>query len=91
MEIATTIASFSPDAVQATKRLAYDSADLTWEEALDWELVVSERSFRTADSLEGFAAFAEKRSPVWGKGARALHELGLDELWPSEEAPRWRK
>src|SRR5260370_39633721 len=47
LDMATIIASYSPDAVQGTKRLAYDNLDLAWEQALDWELEVSERSFRT--------------------------------------------
>jgi enoyl-CoA hydratase/carnithine racemase len=90
MEMATAIASFSPDAVQGTKRLAYDNQDLPWDQALDWELEVSERSFRTADSLEGFTAFAEKRAPVFGQKP-ALDSLGFDEFWPNGDAPEWRK
>jgi enoyl-CoA hydratase/carnithine racemase len=89
MEMARTIASFSPDAVQATKRLAYDNHDLTWDQALDWELEVSERSFRTADALEGFTAFAEKREPVFGQ-APALHTLEFEEFWPNADPPQWR-
>jgi enoyl-CoA hydratase/carnithine racemase len=90
MEMARTIASFSPDAVQGTKRLAFDNLDLPWEQALEWELEVSERSFRTADSLEGFTAFAEKREPVFGQEP-ALHTLGFDEFWPNDNIPEWRK
>jgi enoyl-CoA hydratase/carnithine racemase len=89
MDMARTIASFSPDAVQGTKRLAYDNHDLTWEQALEWELEVSERSFRTADSLEGFTAFAEKREPVFGQEP-ALHTLGFEEHWPGADVPNWR-
>jgi enoyl-CoA hydratase/carnithine racemase len=89
MEMARTIASFSPDAVQGTKRLAYDSWDLSWEEALDWELEISERSFRTPDALEGFTAFTEERTPAFGQEP-ALQALGFDELWPDGDAPRWR-
>src|SRR4051794_30895421 len=89
MEMARTIASFSPDAVQGTKRLAFDNLDLSWDEALEWELAVSERSFRTADSLEGFTAFAEKRAPVFGQ-APALHTLGFEEFWPNDSVPEWR-
>ena len=89
MEMATTIASFSPDAVQGTKRLAYDNLDLSWEQGLEWELEVSERSFRTADGLEGFVSFAEKRPAVFGK-QRALDKLGFDEHWPNGNPPQWR-
>jgi E-phenylitaconyl-CoA hydratase len=89
MEMARTIASYSPDAVQGTKRLVYDNHDLGWDQALDWELEVSERSFRTADALEGFTAFAEKRDPVFGQEP-ALHTLGFEECWPDANPPQWR-
>jgi enoyl-CoA hydratase/carnithine racemase len=89
IEMATTMASFSPDAVEGTKRLVYDNTDLTWDEALKWELEVSERSFRTADALEGFTSFVEKRPAVFGQ-ERALEKLGFDEYWPNENAPTWR-
>jgi enoyl-CoA hydratase/carnithine racemase len=89
MEMARTIASFSPDAVQGSKRLAYDAWDLPWDQALAWELEISERSFRTPDSLEGHTAFAEKRDPDFGQ-TPALHTLGFEELWPNEHIPRWR-
>jgi len=89
MDMATTIASFSPDAVQGTKRLAYDNLDLPWEEGLEWELAVSERSFRTADALEGFTSFVEKRDPVFGQ-QRALDTLGFEEYWPNGNLPTWR-
>ncbi|MDT3444676.1 MULTISPECIES: enoyl-CoA hydratase/isomerase family protein [unclassified Pseudofrankia] len=90
MDIATTIASFSPGAVQATKRLAYDNLDLGWDEALEWEEAVTKRSFHTADALEGFASFDEKRPAVFGQ-ERSLHTLGLDEFWPGTQTPEWRK
>jgi enoyl-CoA hydratase/carnithine racemase len=89
IDIATTIAAFSPDAVQGTKRLAYDNQDLTWDEALKWELEVSERSFRTDDALEGFKSFIEKREAVFGQ-ERALQELGFEDYWPNDEPPTWR-
>jgi enoyl-CoA hydratase/carnithine racemase len=89
VEMASTIAKFSPDAVQGTKRLAYDNTDLTWDEALKWELEVSERSFRTDDALEGFASFVEKRPAVFGQH-RALEKLGFDEYWPNDDPPTWR-
>jgi enoyl-CoA hydratase/carnithine racemase len=90
MEMASAIAAFSPDAVQGTKRLAYDNQDLPWEQALGWELEVSERSFRTADSLEGFTAFAEKRAPVFGQRS-SLATLGFEEFWPGGPVPEWRR
>lgn len=88
-EIASVIASFSPDAVQGTKRIAYDNMDLSWDQGLEWELAVSERSFRTPDAFEGFTSFAEKRDAVFGQ-QRALDELGLEEYWPGDTPPQWR-
>lgn len=88
-EIASVIASFSPDAVQGTKRIAYDNTDLGWDQGLEWELAVSERSFRTPDAYEGFISFAEKRDAVFGQ-QRALDQLGLDEYWPEGTPPQWR-
>jgi enoyl-CoA hydratase/carnithine racemase len=89
MDMARTIASFSPDAVQGSKRLAYDGWDLPWGQALVWELEISERSFRTPDALEGHSAFAEKRDPVFGQ-TPALDSLGFEELWPNADVPTWR-
>jgi len=89
MEMAREIASFSPDAVQGSKRIAYDGWDLPWDQALAWELEISERSFRTSDSLEGHTAFAEKRGPVFGQDP-GLHTLGFEELWPNTDVPAWR-
>jgi enoyl-CoA hydratase/carnithine racemase len=90
MEIARTIASFGPDAVQGSKRIAYNNLDLPMAEALTWELAVSERSFRTPDAKEGFVSFIEKRDAVWGQES-SLEELGFDEYWPSGQAPQWRE
>jgi enoyl-CoA hydratase/carnithine racemase len=89
MDMAAVIASFSPDAVQGTKRLAYDNQDLPWDQALKWELEVSERSFRTPDALEGFTSFAEKREAVFGQ-QRELDKLGFEEYWPNDTPPDWR-
>jgi enoyl-CoA hydratase/carnithine racemase len=90
LKMAKVIAAYSPDAVQGTKRIAYDNLDLSMDEALTWELAVSERSFRTPDAKEGFVSFAEKRDAVWGDGS-ALEEMGFDEYWPEGDAPQWRK
>ena len=89
MDMAAVIASYSPDAVQGTKRLAYDNLDLSWDQGLQWELDVSERSFRTPDALEGFASFAEKREAVFGR-QRDLDKLGFEEYWPNDNPPDWR-
>jgi enoyl-CoA hydratase/carnithine racemase len=89
MDMAAVIAAYSPDAVQGTKRLAYDNQDLSWDQGLKWELEVSERSFRTPDALEGFTSFAEKREAVFGQ-QRELDKLGFEEYWPDGNPPEWR-
>ncbi len=89
MDVAAIIASYSPDAVQGTKRLAYDNQDLSWDQGLKWELEVTERSFRTPDALEGFTSFAEKREAVFGQ-QRDLDKLGFEEYWPDGNPPEWR-
>jgi enoyl-CoA hydratase/carnithine racemase len=88
MDMAAIIASFSPDAVQGTKRLAYDNLDLSWDQGLRWELEVTERSFRTPDALEGFTSFVEKREAVFGQ-QRELDKLGFEEYWPNGNPPEW--
>ena len=88
MDMAAIIASFSPDAVQGTKRLAYDNQDLSWDQGLQWELEVTERSFRTPDALEGFTSFVEKREAVFGQ-QRELDKLGFEEYWPNGHPPDW--
>jgi enoyl-CoA hydratase/carnithine racemase len=88
MNMAAVIASFSPDAVQGTKRLAYDNQDLSWDQGLKWELEVTERSFRTPDAFEGFTSFAEKRAAVFGQ-QRELDKLGFEEYWPNGNPPAW--
>jgi enoyl-CoA hydratase/carnithine racemase len=89
LQMAKVVASFSPDAVQGTKRIAYDNLDITLDQALEWELELTGRSFRTADAMEGFASFLEKRDAVFGQEP-ALKGLGFEEFWPDEDAPTWR-
>jgi len=60
-EWAARIASFSPSAVQTTKRLAYLGLDKSWDDAFEWEEHLTVESFKTADAREGFAAFNEHR------------------------------
>jgi len=90
MEWARVIACFSPDAVAATKRLAYDSIDLTWEQALDWEEAVTTENYRTPDAEEGYTSFLERRKPVYGQNEGDVEALGLTKHWPTPDAPKWR-
>jgi enoyl-CoA hydratase/carnithine racemase len=89
-EWARLIAQFSPDAVAATKRIAYDSIDLSWDQALAWEETVTAESYRTPDALEGYASFAEKREAVFGKNPGGVEDLGLSKHWPLSDVPKWR-
>jgi enoyl-CoA hydratase/carnithine racemase len=64
---ATTIAGFSPWAVQTTKRLAYEGMDLPWDEALAWEEDLTVQSFSREDAREGFSSFVEHRPAQFGR------------------------
>lgn len=90
LELATSIAQFSPDAVAATKRLAYDSIDLTWDQSLEWEEDVTEENYRTPDAEEGYSSFLERRPAVFGQNSTEEDALGLAKHWPTSDAPRWR-
>jgi enoyl-CoA hydratase/carnithine racemase len=88
-EMAKVIASYGPDAVQGTKRVAYDNLDISLDDALEWELNVTGRSFKTADAHEGFQSFLEKREAVFGQES-SLQDLGFEEFWPNDGPPSWR-
>lgn len=90
LEMAATIASFSPEAVAATKRVAYDNLDLTWDEALAWEDEVTIENFKTPDALEGYASFMEGRPAVFGGNEGGVEALGLSSRWPRDNPPVWR-
>lgn len=65
--LARTIAANAPLSVQATKRIAVQTAHLSTWDAATWSLVEREYApvFASDDAREGAAAFAEKRVPVW--------------------------
>lgn len=68
LELADTVASNAPLAVQASKRIAYGAHDGRLPHEDDrWALTARESSavFGSADAKEGPRAFAEKRAPVW--------------------------
>ena len=50
---------------QATKRIVVESADWPLAEAFDRQNAIAGPVFTSADAMEGAAAFAEKRAPIW--------------------------
>lgn len=59
--LAEEIAELSPIANKMTKRALRRSMDLALQPAMDYENSLQERAAKSADSLEGVAAFLEKR------------------------------
>ena len=64
-ELAARIGRNAPLALAATKRIATESADWPQAEAFDRQGEIAGPVFTSADAIEGAAAFAEKRPPVW--------------------------
>ncbi|HWI43193.1 MAG TPA: crotonase/enoyl-CoA hydratase family protein [Nocardioides sp.] len=65
LELAESIASYAPLAVQASKQISQKArewyGDVAWVEAPK----ITQPVFDSEDAKEGARAFAEKRSPVW--------------------------
>jgi enoyl-CoA hydratase len=55
----------APLSLAATKRIVAESADWPLSEAFDRQAGIAGPVFTSADAMEGAAAFAEKRQPVW--------------------------
>jgi enoyl-CoA hydratase len=55
----------APLSLTATKRLVAESADWPLSESFDRQDDIVRPVFTSADAMEGAAAFAEKRPPVW--------------------------
>jgi len=64
-ELAAQVARGAPLALAATKRVIVESADWDSGEAFARQGEVIRPVFTSADAMEGAAAFAEKRAPVW--------------------------
>ncbi len=64
-DLALVIAANAPLAVQATKRLAVESADWPSDELFRRQKPITDAVFASADAAEGARAFAERRPPVW--------------------------
>ena len=65
LELARTIAANGPLAVAVTKQVARSAVDWTAEDAWDRQDELTRGIFTSEDAMEGAAAFAEKRPPVW--------------------------
>jgi enoyl-CoA hydratase len=65
IELAKTIASNAPLAVQAVKQLARESENWPYDEIFERQLPITDAVFDSADAAEGRNAFAEKRRPIW--------------------------
>ncbi|MGW6335959.1 crotonase/enoyl-CoA hydratase family protein [Nocardia rhamnosiphila] len=65
IDLARTIARNAPAALQATRRLMYQSLDV--DESAFWQIQqpLIDKVFTSDDAKEGPRAFAEKRSPIW--------------------------
>jgi enoyl-CoA hydratase len=64
-ELAGQVAANAPLALVASKRVVVESADWPGEERLTRQGEILGPVFGSADAMEGAAAFAEKRPPVW--------------------------
>jgi enoyl-CoA hydratase len=64
-ELAARVAQGAPLAVTASKRVIVESADWASDEAFARQGEVVGPVFVSADAMEGAAAFAQKRAPVW--------------------------
>jgi enoyl-CoA hydratase len=64
-KLAARIAANAPLALAASKRIVVESADWPASEAFGRQSEISAPVFSSADAIEGAAAFAEKRAPVW--------------------------
>jgi enoyl-CoA hydratase len=64
-ELAAQVALGAPLALAASKRVIVESADWASDEAFARQGELIRPIFGSKDSLEGAAAFAEKRRPVW--------------------------
>jgi 2-(1,2-epoxy-1,2-dihydrophenyl)acetyl-CoA isomerase len=64
-DFAETIAKQSPQALKRGKAAMLAALNSTFDEALAREAAYQMEIFQTQDGLEGFAAFVEKRAPIW--------------------------
>lgn len=65
LELAETVGANGPLAVAASARIMRRAGDWTDEQGWSEQMKIAGPVFRSQDSAEGLAAFAEKRPPVW--------------------------
>ena len=65
VRLAQVIAANGPLALAASKRVVRGSADWSTEQAWAEQDAIVRPVFLSEDAMEGAAAFAEKRPPVW--------------------------
>ncbi|NUT44922.1 MAG: crotonase/enoyl-CoA hydratase family protein [Thermoactinospora sp.] len=65
VELARKIASNAPLALAATKKVVIESQDWELDEMFKKQGAIINPVFGSKDAMEGAAAFAEKRAPVW--------------------------
>ncbi|MFI6476403.1 crotonase/enoyl-CoA hydratase family protein [Nonomuraea sp. NPDC050663] len=65
VELARKIASNAPLALAATKKIVIESQDWELDEMFKKQGAIINPVFGSKDAMEGAAAFAEKRAPVW--------------------------
>jgi enoyl-CoA hydratase len=64
-ELAATVALGAPLSLTTSKKIIVESADWPSDQAFARQGEMIGRVFTSADAMEGAAAFAEKRAPVW--------------------------
>ena len=64
-ELAARVAENAPLALAATKRVVAESPDWPTDKAFEKQGEIANPVFGSKDAMEGAAAFAEKRPPVW--------------------------
>jgi enoyl-CoA hydratase len=65
IDLARRLSQNAPLALAATKRVIVESADWPEDEQFARQNEITGPVFGSADAVEGAAAFAEKRPPVW--------------------------
>ncbi|MEV0084037.1 crotonase/enoyl-CoA hydratase family protein [Saccharopolyspora sp. NPDC050642] len=66
LELAESLQENGPTAVMASKEIIFRSSSwVTEEEAWEAQQPIAARALDSEDRLEGLAAFAEKRKPIW--------------------------
>ena len=68
-EVASRLAASAPIALQQMKLLLNEGAASSFEQAVEAEMRAQSMNLQGADSMEAFAAFREKRAPVYSGAA----------------------